>query len=131
MISDSERREIAARLRFTDHNLTWIEGCFCIAEDVGAAPTGNEHDDVLDFAHALADLIDPPTGWPVSDHDSYCPECGGAFRKEDATERTCKQVLTECNDGLMPPFTAHCSECGTQWGYTPNYCPNCGAKVVE
>lgn len=70
-------------------------------------------------------------GWPVSDHDSYCPECGGAFRKEDATEHTCKQVLTECNDGLMPPFTAHCSECGTQWGYTPNYCPNCGAKVVK
>lgn len=29
-------------------------------------------------------------GWPVSDHDSYCPECGEAFRKEDATERTCE-----------------------------------------
>lgn len=46
-------------------------------------------------------------------------------------ERTCKQVLTECNDGLMPPFTAHCSRCGAQWGYTPNYCPDCGARVVE
>ena len=46
-------------------------------------------------------------------------------------ERTGKQVITECNDGLMPPFTAHCGECGVQWGYTPNYCPNCGVKVVK
>ena len=45
-------------------------------------------------------------------------------------ERTCQQVITECFDKRMPPFTAHCSECGDQWGYTPNYCPNCGAKVV-
>ena len=44
-------------------------------------------------------------------------------------ERKGKQVMTERNDGLMPPFTAHCSECGVQWGYTPNYCPNCGAKI--
>lgn len=46
------------------------------------------------------------------------------------TERTCKQVFIECNDGLMPPFTAHCSECGAGWGYTPDYCPGCGAKVI-
>lgn len=44
--------------------------------------------------------------------------------------RTCKQVLVKCSDGLMPTFTAHCSECLDEWGYTPNYCPNCGAKVV-
>ena len=46
-------------------------------------------------------------------------------------ERTCQQVIAECNDGLMPPFIAYCSECGTQWEYTPNYCPNCGARVIE
>jgi len=46
-------------------------------------------------------------------------------------ERTCKQILTDCNDGLMPPFVAHCSNCGDEWGYTPKYCPNCGAKVVD
>lgn len=23
-------------------------------------------------------------GWPVTDHDSFCPECGGAFRECDA-----------------------------------------------
>lgn len=41
----------------------------------------------------------------------------------------CKQVLTDCHDGLMPPFTAHCSACGDEWGFTPNYCPNCGRRV--
>lgn len=45
-------------------------------------------------------------------------------------ERTCRQVITECNDGLMPPFTANCSECGSAWGYTPSYCPECHAKVI-
>lgn len=24
-------------------------------------------------------------GWPVTDHDSFCPECGGAFRECDAS----------------------------------------------
>lgn len=43
---------------------------------------------------------------------------------------TCEQVLTDCDDGLMPPFTAHCSACGAEWGFTPKYCHNCGAKVV-
>lgn len=48
-----------------------------------------------------------------------------------AAERTCKQVLSDCDDGLMPPFTAHCSACGDEWGFTPKYCPNCGRKVVN
>lgn len=25
-------------------------------------------------------------GWPVTDHDSYCPECGGAFQKSFADD---------------------------------------------
>ena len=42
----------------------------------------------------------------------------------------CEQVLTDCDDGLMPPFTAHCSRCGVEWGFTPKYCHNCGARVT-
>ena len=85
-------------------------------------------------------------GWPVSDHDSYCPECGGAFRKEDATERTCKPE-TEVVDtvdigiGFLEKLVDNCSECGEPltieysinaiWRRVlPNYCPNCGAKVI-
>ena len=69
-------------------------------------------------------------GLPVSDHDSYCPECGGAFRKEDATERTCDNLGY---DNFV------CSKCGfdcyvnsKQYGLCiPYYCPNCGAEVVD
>lgn len=42
----------------------------------------------------------------------------------------CEQVLTDCDDGLIPPFTAHCSACGAEWGFTPKYCHNCGAMVT-
>ena len=72
-------------------------------------------------------------GWPVSDHDSYCPECGGAFRKEDATERTCKMIPFVEEDGSV--FIVNCSECGdaifARGGeHYCNFCPNCGAKVI-
>ena len=77
-------------------------------------------------------------GFPVSDHDSYCPECGGAFRKEDADERTCKNISENPND-------FYCSECtafvrGTMVddlycchpiGKVISHCPNCNSKVVR
>ena len=76
-------------------------------------------------------------GWPVSDHDSYCPECGGAFRKKDATERTCKNIATRKDD-----FACSVCECEVvgcmvdDFGSFDNpllfaYCPNFGANVVE
>lgn len=77
-------------------------------------------------------------GRPVSDHDSYCPECGGAFREEDATERTCKNIAGNPND-------FYCSECtafirGTMVddlycchpiGRVISHCPNCQSKVMR
>ena len=79
-------------------------------------------------------------GYPVSDHDSYCPKCGGAFRKEDATERTCKAI----DDFVLPgqkqtyPYKI-CSNCHSDFPRlacngefsVENYCPNCGARVVK
>ena len=48
-------------------------------------------------------------GWPVSDHDRYCPECGGAFRKEDATELTCEGcVIPERDYGHAPSPCMSC-----------------------
>ena len=73
-------------------------------------------------------------GWPVSDHDRYCSECGGAFRKEDATELTCKMIpFVEEDDSV---FIVNCSECrdaifARGGEHYCNFCPNCGAKVVE
>lgn len=46
-------------------------------------------------------------------------------------ERTCHSVVVEYNDGLQPPFRVFCSECEDEWGFTPVYCPNCGAKWVK
>lgn len=105
MISNDERHEAAIKLRFTDHNMTWSEGYFCIAEDVGAAPTGDEHDDVLSFAHALADLIEPEP------------------------ERTTTRNKTKKKYGRDVPI---CECCGYSIGDKRyNFCPNCGAKVVK
>ncbi len=34
-------------------------------------------------------------GWPVTDHDSFCPECGGAFRKCDADDESIRRLEAE------------------------------------
>lgn len=74
------------------------------------------------------------SGLPVEDVRVFgmtLDEVRQMMKRDAERGRTCKQVLTDCDDGLMPPFTAHCSACGDEWGFTPNYCPNCGARVVE
>ena len=73
-------------------------------------------------------------GWPVSDHDSYCPECGGAFRKEDATERTCHAVEKGNPDEHHVCYG--CSVCSFGWyedvyDEPYRYCPHCGARMVD
>lgn len=44
-------------------------------------------------------------------------------------ECECEPVAVDCFDGLLPPFTVHCSACGKEWGYTPRFCPNCQRRV--
>ena len=71
-------------------------------------------------------------GWKVTDHDSYCPECGGALHEYALGEGTCRMVFNEkaSGDELYPTEVFNCSKCG-EWVYTgkPNYCPDCGRKV--
>ena len=77
-------------------------------------------------------------GYPVSDHDSYCPECGGAFREKDATERTCNMELIKSGP-IYSVWRFSCcgyehSENDTDRGATGipgTRCPKCGAKVVN
>ena len=77
-------------------------------------------------------------GWKVTDHDSYCPECGGALHEATLGAGTCHMELTELRG---PAYTAvyQCSECGeevmvgTVMGESerPRWCPWCGRKVVD
>lgn len=43
-------------------------------------------------------------------------------------ERVCKWEAVTDPNGKITEFMG---ECGCCMGYVPNYCPNCGAKVVE
>lgn len=105
MISNEERREVARKLRSLDEH---IEGMPLMC-------TKQEHNAMVlrairavvgkgDIFHLLADLIDRPT----------CRNIGG----EEGT------------NGEHYDF--FCSACGFADGVTePNYCPNCGAEVVD
>lgn len=37
-------------------------------------------------SHVISEYYCGGCGWPVTDHDSFCPECGGAFRECDASD---------------------------------------------
>lgn len=63
-------------------------------------------------------------GWKVTDHDSYCPECGGALLDE-VRERTCHKEWRKDGYGF-------CSECGANVTSACNrYCWQCGRRIVE
>ena len=109
MISDSERREIAAILRGLDERI----------DGVPLMCTEQEHDAMVlsairavigngDIFHRLADLIDRPT---------------------------CQMV--ECTiDYGSRSWGMRCTACGEEFehmkpSYGWHYCPNCGAEVGE
>lgn len=110
MATDDERREVAARLRYVaEHGAPeWATTACCIAECIGEDDYQLWSGSGLLFSK-LADLIEP-------EH-----------------EHTCHIVMAS-------PGEWECSACGRgiDWdsydeGDLPNcnYCPNCGAKVVE
>lgn len=109
MINDSERREIAARLRESREFISSLpkttpeKNVFDTFELILAC-IGYEAGNLFDY---LADLIDRPT-CRKEEYDPYywrCTRCG-AFIYWDA--------VTDLS-GVVPT----------------NYCPNCGAEVVD
>lgn len=102
---DDERREVAARLRELPRTAD-ADGC-CTAWDVLYA-LGMKYCDTIGFVNAvdatrLADLIDRPT-----------TRCHGKFKTKYGRETPC------------------CEVCGYSIGDARwNYCPKCGAEVVE
>ena len=115
MPTDEERREVAAKLR----SMTNYEySSMFIDEIIGACIGGDLYDDeyqLLDckIVNRLADLIEPEP------------------------ERTCRMEIDWDYDGGCPAYYRDyvCSECKEDFIYYKhsriNYCPNCGAKVVE
>lgn len=104
MISDQERREVAANLRGLDERI----------DGVPLMSTEQEHDAMAlsairvvvgkgDIFHLLADLIDRPS---TTRH--------GKFRTKYGRETPCCEV---CGYSIGD----------MRWGY----CPKCGAEVVE
>ena len=101
-ISDTERREVASKLRGLDEHI----------DGVPSMCTKQQHDAMAlrairavvgqgDVFHLLADLIDRPT---------------------------CRKLIPDEMEGYV-----FCSNCGAEIGEygVPNYCPSCGAKVVD
>lgn len=110
MIDDSERREVAARLRGLDAH-EWYNA----ADEVDALETaigcciGQDWQD-QNWWHRLADLIDRPTATATMDYEAMedgIPDC---------------RIWT-CN-GCKESFPAY-------RGLYPTYCPVCGTELRD
>lgn len=108
MISDQERREVAAKLRDLDERI----------DGVPLMCTNQEHDAMALSAicavvgkggifHLLADLMDRPTCRNLSPKPADVLLC------------------SECGEHVDIAYVETCDE------YHAKYCPNCGAEVVE
>ncbi len=103
MISDEKRREIAASLR---ESREFISGLPKVSLEQNAFDTFERIIACVDYERGnifdyLADLIDRPT---------------------------CRKRIPDAMEGYV-----FCSNCGAEIGEygVPNYCPSCGAKVVD
>lgn len=108
MITDEERREVAARLRGLDAKITsrnTLEQAVdkfmkAVCGDIPFSPIRYSVRNLCGLANMLADLIEPEP------------------------ERTCHPVIED--------EIEVCSNCGYDIdGYGWSYCPNYGARVVE
>ena len=122
MVTDDERRAAANTIRRYNRqaNCMYLVKYAVCKGDLDASES--------EFLNRLADLIEPEperTCRVVIDkiavsqtqevHTKYCSECSYVFGREQH-----RQLLP----GLDEEFVLHAVQ-------IPNYCPNCGAKVVE
>lgn len=83
----------------------------------------------LHESHVISEYYCGGCGWPVADHDSFCPECGGAFRESDADDslqaenaelRKLVSVLVHCLDDTdgcdTCPINGNPYDVSTIWG---------------
>ena len=92
----------------------------------------------LEIEHAPTYMkTHPDVSWVL------CPDCGARGSEEwtkdiaiaawnTRAERTCQRKLFGWQPGKMSQEVHYvCSECEEPLNRRTNYCPNCGAKVVE
>lgn len=106
MISDQERREVAAKLRGLDEHIDGVPPvCSRQVHNAMALSAIRAVVGKGDIFHLLADLIDRPTS--KQEHNGAywrCTHCG-AFTRKDAV------VM----DGLGAVPLRHCGNCGREW----------------
>lgn len=104
MPTNEERREVARKLR--SEKCAWVIWVSAVRNSIGV----NGETDGNDILDRIADLIEPEP------------------------ERTCELKHATWDDGQCT-WGCKCSLCGDKFehesGTTWNYCPHCGAKVVE
>ena len=110
MISDEERREVAARLRVYSHDFDFDDSNPFWYVAKAAFGDVDAHTYYSVFAR-LADLIDRPT-CHVVEHKTHC----GSYGCEEAGTLW----VLSCGD-----------ECVNDSDFPPSYCPECGAMVTE
>lgn len=116
MISDADRREMAATMRAISvsglRNLTLGEMLNSILTRGAPRPTTE-----MAILASLADLIDRPTCHDVGGSYAFrCSECGCVLDRYKAGNGY-------ADDGVMSQ--------GGDYVYAPRYCPWCGAEVVD
>lgn len=93
-------------------------------------------------------------GYPVTDHDSYCRECGGALHEgmdksrwhdllgtPERAARTlagfCADCHGRCIDCCVPDWITNGRKALLEWlkdgeyEYDGNFCKQCGTKVIK
>lgn len=111
MISDDERREVAARLRNGGVARNSEEAYVLLLWCVGIRPQLPATSTYEDTMVRLADLIDRPRCYVV-EHKTHC----GSYGCEEAGQLW----VLSCGD-----------ECVNDSDFPPRYCPDCGAMVFE
>nr|DAG15081.1 MAG TPA: DNA-directed RNA polymerase [Caudoviricetes sp.] len=108
MVTDDERREVAAKLREPKESLLAYadEELIRLRREVGCAPRQNLYE-------RIADLIDRPTCNDVGDDwEFHCSACG------------CELDIREMEVGEPTMWKDGAAQ-------VPKYCPSCGAEVVS
>lgn len=117
----TNRQEVAQKLRkvgeIADNEYDSSDEAFCVIDDIIGTDNSHYYKDSFD---RLADLIDPT-----------CTMSCGYDNCNDSTAMYLELIACSPEDTVA----CCCHSCGDVFRYergiVPNYCPNCGARVLQ